>query len=108
MVVGTTLLKNASIYYSPQFSRGGNSAVFQCECLIIGTNGTLGIDVEHKNSDDISFTTLGSFTSIVAPGVTDVAVTGIKEQLRFAYTVGGTQAYSYVHFNMLAPAWRPY
>ena len=108
MVVGITLLKNAAIYYSPQFNRGGNAAMFQCECLMVGTNGTILVDVEHKNAEDTSWTTARSIGTISAPGVSDVAVSALKEQIRFAYTVGGTQAYSFVHFNMLAPAWRPY
>jgi len=107
MVIGITLLKNATPYYSPTFARGGLAAVFSCEALQ-GTQFTLDIDVEHKNMDDTGFTLLGSFTQLNAAGVGSLNESGIKEQVRFKYTVGGAQAYSYVHFNMLAPAWRPY
>lgn len=108
MVVGITLFKNVTPYYSPTFGRGGLAAAFACELLLVGTGGTLDIDVEHKNHDDVSFSSLGSFAQLTAPGVEPKDLVGVKEQLRFKYTVGGTQAWSFVHFNMLAPAWRPY
>jgi len=109
MVVGTTLMKLAgTAYYSPQFNRGGNAATFYCDVLQLGSSPTLDIDVEHKNSEDTSWTTLASFTSITTTGVKNVDGSAIMEQLRFKYTVTGAQVYSSVHFNMLAPTWRPY
>jgi hypothetical protein len=108
MVIGITLFKNVTPYYSPTFGRGGLAAVFSCEVLLVATAGTLDIDIEHKNIEDTAFTTLGSFTQFAAAGVDIKNLAGIKEEVRFKYTVGGTQAYSFVHFNMMAPAWRPY
>jgi len=107
MLIGTLLMKHASAYYSPTFGRGGLAAVFSCEVLL-GTTFTLDIDIEHKNAEDTTFTLLGSFTQFAAAGVDIKNLTGIKEQVRFKYTVGGATASSFVHFNMLAPAWRPY
>ena len=107
MVIGITLVKNASAYYSPTFARGGLAAVFSCEALL-GTSFTLDIDVEHKNAEDTAFTTLGSFAQFSTADLKTLSATAIKEQVRFKYVVGGSQAYSSVHFNMLAPAWKPY
>ena len=110
MVIGTTLMKMAgSAYYSPTFGRGGLSATFVCEVRqVAGTNPTLDIDVEHKNADDTSFVSAGTFTQITAAGVHKVDVGALKEQIRFKYTIGGTEAWASVNFNMLAPSWRPY
>jgi hypothetical protein len=108
MVIGITLMKNASPYYSPTFGRGGLAAEFACDMLLIGSSGTLDIDIEHKNIEDTSFTLLGSFAQITSTGVEPLPIAGIKEQIRFKYAVGGANASSFVHFNMLAPAWRPY
>ena len=109
MVIGQTLMKLAgTAYYSPTFGRGGLAAVFACEVFQVSSSGTLDIDVEHKNAEDTSFTTLGSFTQFSLAGVDTKDLTGIKEQVRFKCTIGGTQVYSAVHFNMLAPSWRPY
>jgi hypothetical protein len=108
VVIGITLLKSATPYFSPTFGRGGLAALFACEVLQVGTGGTLDIEVEHKNPEDVTFSSLGSFTQLTAAGVGTKDLVGVKEQVRFSYLVGGAQAWSYVHFNMLAPAWRPY
>lgn len=47
----------------------------------------------------------------MAVGVESVAVTGVKEQLRFVYHLlnGASPAPTdAVRFNMLVPQWRPY
>jgi len=108
MVVGETLMKlSGSDYFSPQFNRGGNAAIFSCECLQITASG-FDIDVEHKNSEDTSWGLAGSFSTITMPGVTFEPISALKEQIRFKYTVTGSNAYDAVCFNMLAPSWRPY
>jgi len=110
MVIGETLLKmGGTAYYSPTFGRGGLSAVFSCEVLqVTGGSPTFDVTVEHKNIADLNFATLGSFTQFTAAGVDTKNLSGIKEQVRFKYLVGGTNSYDGVHFNMAAPAWRPY
>lgn len=108
MVVGITLLKlDGSDYFSPTFSRGGLSALFSLEVLII-TATALGVIVEHKNLEDTSFTTAGTFSSITSTGVKTLTVTGLKEEIRLKFTLTGSNAYDAVHINVLAPAWRPY
>jgi len=108
MVIGMTLMKSATAYLSPTFARGGLSATFARELLMVGTSGTLDIDIEHKNLDDTAFTTAGSFAQLTAAGIGTIGVSALKEQVRFRYSIAGAQAWSFVHFNMLAPAWRPY
>jgi hypothetical protein len=111
MVVGITLMQLAGLpYYSPTFARGGLSAVFSCEAFQFSAPGLiLNIAVETKNTEDPAFgPPLAVFPGIVAPGVTPLVVTGLKEQVRFAYTIAGGTPLDAVHFNMLAPQWRPY
>ena len=109
MVVGMTLLKlDGSSYYSPQFNRGGNSANFAVEVLNVGGSSTLNVAIEHKNADDTSWTTLVTFGAITAAGIYTYSPTGIKEQLRFSFAIAGPNSYCGVHFNVLAPQWRPY
>ena len=109
-VIGETLMKMAgSAYFSPMFGRGGLGAVFSCEVLqVAGTSPTLDIDVEHKKVEDTAYTTLGSFAQFTTADLKTLSATAIKEQLRFKYTVGGGTATAAVHFNMLAPVWKPY
>jgi hypothetical protein len=109
MIVGTTLFKlDGSSYYSPQFSRGGNSATFSIEVLNIGASTTLNVIIEHKNAEDTTWSTLVTFGAITAVGISTYSPTGIKEQLRFNLAVAGPNTYCGVHFNILAPQWRPY
>jgi hypothetical protein len=70
---------------------------------------TFTITVEHKNSEDTAWTLLGSFAAITAIGVSPpLNVSGIKEELRFTYVVGGAAPTDAVYFNVPAPSWRPY
>jgi len=109
MIIGTTMMKLGGLaQYSPQFNRGGNAAIFTVEVLDAGSTPSFTIDVEHKNSDDVSWSNLATIGPVATPGLYDTGASGIKEQLRFKYTVGGANPYSAVHFNMLAPTWRPY
>jgi hypothetical protein len=110
MVVGTTLFKlNGDPYFSPQFNRGGNAAQFSIEVFqLAGASVAMACDVEHKNADDTSFTTLVSFASLVAATTYNAGAGGIKEQLRFKYTVSGAASTCGISFNVLAPQWKPY
>jgi len=111
MVVGETLLKlSGGTYYSPQFNRGGNAAVFPIEVLQLagGLGLALDVEVEHKNSDDTVWTTLTSFSYIAVGPDASLMGSSIMEQLRFKYIVTGATSADAVCFNMLAPQWRPY
>lgn len=111
VVFGTTLTKlDGSPYLSRHFERCGFSAVFRAQILNVSTAGDLTIDIEHKNADETSFSLLISFATASVPSLIEVDTigNGIKEQLRFKYTVGGSSEYDAVTFLMLAPTWRLY
>ena len=93
--------------YSPTFPRGGGAAVFAVEVFVVDAGVTLTVAIEHKNIEDIAFTNLATMSALTA-GVNTQAATGIKEQLRLAYTVNGSAASDSVYANTLAPSWRPY
>lgn len=93
--------------YSPTFARGGMAAVFAVEIFAADASTTLTVTVEHKNVEDTSWTTLATLATM-SSGVNTQTATAIKEQLRFAFVVNGTNAYDSVYANVLAPAWRPY
>ena len=108
MVIGITILKmSGGDYESPTFMRQGLAALFAVNILKI-TATSLAIDVQHKNVEDVAWTSLGSFSSITSTGVKTVSLSAIKEQVRFVYTITASNAYDGVHFDMLAPAWIPY
>ena len=94
--------------YSPSFPRGGLGAVFNATTLAQIGSPSLTITVEHKNHDDTTWASLGAFTLIATLGNFQEDLSGIKEEVRFAYAITGSQ--DYVGFLLLvtAPAWRPY
>lgn len=94
--------------FSPTFPRGGLAAVFAIEVLAIMASTSLNCTVQHKNIEDTSWTTLVTFSAMGSTGVTTASATGIKEQLRFVFSVSGTNATDAVYANVLAPMWRPY
>lgn len=98
-----------AIFYSPTFPRSGLSATFLIDVFnLMGTGTTLECTVEHKNAEDTSFTSAGVFSSMNAQQLWKLDVSGLKEEIRLAITVGGTAANNIVYANVLAPMWRPY
>jgi hypothetical protein len=98
-----------SPYFSPQFPRGGLAGSFSANVTHLVGAPTFTITVEHRNSEDTSWTSLGAFSSITAVGAVDVDLTGCKEILRFKYAFdAGDDEGDGVHLLMQAPAWRPY
>jgi len=93
--------------YSPTFPRGGNAALFGEEIFEVDPAVSLTVVVQHKNIEDTSWTNLVSLSSLTS-GVNTATASAIKELLRFAYTVNGTNPEDSVYSNTLAPSWRPY
>ncbi|MGE0190463.1 MAG: hypothetical protein AB7T63_00330 [Planctomycetota bacterium] len=96
-------------YLSPTFPRGGLAATFAIEVFdLSGSSPTFECTVEHKNEEDTTFSSIGSFTSMTATGVHTLDVSGLKEQIRLSFAVGGGVATNTVYANVTAPMWRPY
>lgn len=98
---------NGAPRYSPTFLRGGLGAQFAAEVFDNDPGVTMSIAIQHKNHEDVLFTTLGTIAAMPA-GVNSVNLTGIKEEVRLAFTINGANAEDSVYANVLAPAWRPY
>ncbi|MFV1958091.1 MAG: hypothetical protein ACC662_01630 [Planctomycetota bacterium] len=73
-----------------------------------GPGVDLDCDVEHKNSEDTAFTTAGSFTTMSTATPHKLDVSGIKEEVRLVFRVGGADPTNGVYVNVPAPSWRPY
>jgi hypothetical protein len=110
--LGTTIIQSATAgdaYYSPSFPRGGQSALFSIETTHIKGAPTLVVTVEHKNADDVAYTTAGTFADITTKNVFSLNLSGLKEEIRFKFTFGaGGVAGDFFHVLVPAPAWRPY
>ena len=103
MIVGTTIMWSAVAYYSPSFPRGGEAATFAADVTHVEGSPSLSIVVEHKNSEDTSWTTAGTFTAITGTGLATKDVTGLKEEIRLKYEYGSGSAGDFVHLVVPAP-----
>ena len=110
MIVGTTLFKlEGNTYYTPQFPRGGLAATFAVETTQVFSTPTVSVQVEHKNSEDTTWSTVGSAQSITASGNTSWDVTGLKEEIRIAFDFdAGDSGGAAIHFFVQPPSFRPY
>ena len=108
MVIGTTLMYSATAYYSPSFPRGGEAATFAVDVTHFDGGPTLVVSVEHKNVEDTSWTTAGTFTNITATGLATKDVGTLKEELRLKYLFSAGAVGNLAHIVVPAPQWRPY
>lgn len=110
MLTGFYVLKGSGgAKVTPTFPRGGLSATFLIQVLdLVGSPGDLGAIVEHKNMDDTSFATAGSFSTISSITVATLSVSSIKEQVRLSFSVTASSAWEGFYILIPAPAWRPY
>lgn len=94
---------------SPTFPRGGMAATFIIDLLDLwGPGVNLACDVEHKNTEDTAFALAGSFAGMGAINVFKLDVSGIKEEVRLVFRVGGSDPTNGVYLNVPEPSWRPY
>ena len=111
MIAGTTLLRiDGNEYFSLQFSRGGLAGTFSVDVTQwLITAGSFEITVEHRNSEDTTWSSAGVFGTIGSTGEKALDVTGLKEILRYKFKfLTTTTATDAVHFFMQAPSWRPF
>ena len=110
MLTGFYVLKGTgATKYSPTFPRGGLAANFEVEVLdLIGSPTDLVAVVEHKNIEDTTFAVAGPFAVIGSINVFNINVTGLKEQVRYAFTPAATNPWEGFYILLPAPAWRPY
>ena len=111
MKVGTqvTVMGGTVPFYSPSFPRGGEAALFSIEVthLFGSSPPSLAVTIEHKNEDDTTWSSAGSFAAITATGLATKDISGLKEELRISFLPTGTDGEAF-HVIVPAPAWRPY
>jgi hypothetical protein len=113
MIAGTTIFHlDGNAYHNPEFPRGGLAATFTVEVMniLLGGAGQVDVVVEHRNTEDTTWSTAGTFSAISSIGAKTLDVTGLKEVVRlsFAFSGGTPAATDAIHFLIQAPSWRPY
>ena len=108
-LIGSPIISSggSSPVYSKPAPRGGASALFSIEVLDISATYGIDVAVEHKNEEDTTWSSAGTFAGISATGVATKDISSLKEELRFAFTPTGTDGDAF-HVIVAAPAWRPY
>jgi len=111
VIVGQSVLGSTDgyDYFGPWMSREADSATFVAEVLFDSGSFSLDIVVQHKNTEDIdtAAATAASFSSISTRSTSSVLGTGLKELVRYKYTVTGSAATCWVHLRMNPPLWQP-
>jgi hypothetical protein len=112
MILGFNLLYDnvgTTPYRTTSFPRRGLAALFSIQTTHVGGGLTLSAVVQHKNREDASWTNAGTFPGITAVGVASLDVSGLKEEIRFSFTFGGTGTPgNFFRVFIPPPAWRPY
>jgi hypothetical protein len=111
MIIGQTLMGSSSTYYSPWFPRQGDTAVFSAQIIAISATSTLTVVVDTKNTENTDTEATqpanGTFTgstAIVISSGPSTPVVGLKELVRFKYTVSDASS-KFCHFRVLPPSW---
>lgn len=108
-ILGDTLVVDGALtpYYSPPFGRGGESAVFSVEMTVRHGACTLVMDVEHRNVEDSSWSSVGT-VSVSALGAVTLDLSGLKEELRLKFTFSAGALGNFVQILVPAPMWLPF
>jgi hypothetical protein len=100
---------DGSTQYSNSFSRQALNAIFNAMAVQkVGPSPSLTITVDHKNHDDTVWATIATFgviTTASATVVNSIVGTGIKEEVRFSFTLTATNQWEGFLIRMLAPGW---
>ena len=111
MITGTLVLHDGTgttPYYTPAFPSGGDAAVFSIDATNKGGSPTMAVKVEHWNDVASAWEVAGTFSNITATGVSTLNVSGLKENIRLAFTFSAGSAGDFFHVVIAEPAWRPY
>ena len=110
--IGSLILSpgGSSSVYTPPKRRGGGAAIVSFEVLEFATNGAvLELNFQHRNNDETTWTTLGTFSSISASGMYSQKFSGIKQNVRTEAHLGvGSAQGDYALIDNIQESWLPY
>lgn len=75
---------------------------------VFGSPTDLAAVVEHKNIEDTAFAAAGTLATINSINIFNASISGLKEQVRFAFAPAATSPWEGFYIYIPAPAWRPY
>jgi hypothetical protein len=107
-LVGYTVVRDtvgAAAYYTPPMASEAKKASFSLEATHFYGAGALIATVEHKNLDETTWATAGTFADITGAGVKTLVIDGVKEEFRFKFGFSGGGAGDFVHLLIAAVMW---
>lgn len=106
MILGDLILKmNGDAYCGPTIARSTMSALFAVQVTNMSGSPTLSVVVQHRNRDDVAWGTAASFTAITTDGKYQAAATGLKELIRYTFTITAGPSTSGACVFAAAPQW---
>jgi hypothetical protein len=109
-LLGYTILKDGTgttAYRTPPIARQSREATFSIEATHVAGTVTLVATVEHKNLDESTWASAGTFDDVTAVGVKTKTLSDLKEEIRFAFTYSAGTAGEFVHVVIPEPTWKP-
>lgn len=113
MIDGTLLFVGTTVY-SPWFPRQGDMLRVTAECIAL-SNASVRIDLYTKNEsetgdgdfvDETTYITLSSVGRSTDEWKTEPAKDGVRQLLRFKYTVPSEETNNdWILFRLLSPVW---
>jgi hypothetical protein len=107
-LVGCTVVRNqtgSAVYYTPPIAREELDATFSVETTHFASAGSVVVTVEHKDFADVSWAAAGTFSSITGTGVETLAVSALKEEIRFKFSFVGGNPSGFLHALLAEPTW---
>ncbi len=91
---GELIFTNATTIYTVPEAPGGTRGLFALHIYQVGgTSPSLAVAIETKDVTDASWTNVGSFAAATAVGTIMKYASGLKQRVRLAFTMSGTNAW---------------
>jgi len=94
--------------YSTPARRGGEAGIFVADILEFLASANLDIRIEHKNSEDTTWTAAGSVATVATAGVVSAHISGLKEFYRWSMAFQSGVAAGDMYRLQRAVSWLPY
>jgi hypothetical protein len=107
-LIGELFLKSSTVTYTGVDSRGGYAGTFSVDVVQIESGLTqtkCDIDIEHKNFNEDSWATAGSFPQIDSTGVESESASNLRQQIRLKISVSADST-GWVRVVILPPVWK--
>src|SRR5687768_1376539 len=107
MIVGDLMLVMAGMpYFGPPIAKSTNRARFAVQVTnMVGGAIVLSVVIEHRNREDTSWSTAGTFTNITTDGTYALDQSALKELVRYKFQFTAGSATDGAYIFAATPQW---